>query len=48
MKLDNRWLARSRVGIVGVLALLASVSALAHPHGWIDINVRLIADDQAG
>ncbi|MGM0825386.1 MAG: DUF1007 family protein [Pseudomonadota bacterium] len=46
MKLDNRWLARSRVGIVGVLALLASVSALAHPHGWIDINVRLITDDQ--
>ncbi|MGM0544545.1 MAG: DUF1007 family protein [Pseudomonadota bacterium] len=46
MRCVNRWLARSRAGLVGILALLVSVSALAHPHGWIDIKVRLITDDQ--
>ena len=41
-----RWLAPRWVGFIGALSLLASASAMAHPHGWIDISVRVLTDDQ--
>lgn len=31
---------------VGVMSLLSSMMVLAHPHGWIDMSIRVITDDQ--
>lgn len=31
---------------LAALALLASGAANAHPHGWIDMSVRIVTDDQ--
>ncbi|MCA1771096.1 MAG: DUF1007 family protein [Halomonas sp.] len=41
-----RWLATGWVSFIGVLSLLASASVMAHPHGWIDISVRVLTDDE--
>lgn len=35
-----------RAWLVGLLALLLPGVALAHPHGWIDIRVRLVVDEE--
>ncbi|MBF8222930.1 DUF1007 family protein [Halomonas sp. 328] len=32
--------------VVGLLSLGLPLGAQAHPHGWIDLSVRLILDDQ--
>ncbi|MBW6393220.1 DUF1007 family protein [Billgrantia antri] len=34
-----------RTALAGLLALLPAL-ALAHPHGWIDIRVRLVVDEE--
>ncbi|MBR2512466.1 MAG: DUF1007 family protein [Halomonas sp.] len=31
---------------IGLAGLFISPSVLAHPHGWIDLNVRVVTDDQ--
>lgn len=31
---------------IGFAGLCISPSVLAHPHGWIDLNVRVVTDDQ--
>lgn len=31
--------------VLGISSLLASHDARAHPHGWIDLSVRVITDD---
>tara|TARA_R110002012_G_scaffold29142_4_gene90335 strand:+ start:407 stop:1066 length:660 start_codon:yes stop_codon:yes gene_type:complete len=32
--------------VLGVMSFLASSVAQAHPHGWIDLSVRIITDDE--
>lgn len=32
--------------VLGISSLLASHDARAHPHGWIDLSVRVITDDE--
>lgn len=43
-----RWrLARVWVALaMGIASVLASSFAVAHPHGWIDLSVRIITDSQ--
>lgn len=38
--------ALSRAWLVGLFGLLLPGLALAHPHGWIDIRVRLVVDEE--
>lgn len=42
----NRARAWSGALAIGLAGLLISPSVLAHPHGWIDLNVRVVTDDQ--
>ncbi len=38
-----------RAGALGAMTLLAalgSTAAAAHPHGWVDLSVRVVLDDQ--
>ncbi|WP_444679184.1 DUF1007 family protein [Halomonas sp. E19] len=43
----RRWSGKRLALSLGLLALLGPPSlALAHPHGWIDVRVRLLVDDE--
>ncbi|WP_411537027.1 DUF1007 family protein [Halomonas sp. 7T] len=44
--LKNKACAWSGAFVLGLTGLLISPGVLAHPHGWIDLNVRVITDDE--
>ncbi|KPQ20478.1 ABC-type uncharacterized transport system, substrate-binding protein [Halomonas sp. HL-93] len=46
MRFVYHWLTPKWASIFGALSLLASASVMAHPHGWIDISVRILTDDE--